>query len=227
VHFGELSNWLIQNPQQLRILFGVLVSICTRFYTSSSCFLFLRYFKRDFSASFSSSLRISIFDSLTNASSIFSAYLALVYMYSTPLVSVNAATSYLVTSLRSSRSALLPTSNTSVSGGQWLLISEYQYLMASMKEFLLVISKVTMRACAPNLKLTITLIVGTSDGPETFLASGIPDLQFDLLAVKLDTLEAKVNTNRSYICFVELAICESEHDRRLAYIRIAHQHNFE
>jgi hypothetical protein len=106
---------------------------------------------------------------------------------------------------------LLPTSNTSVSGGHWLLISEYQYFIASVKEVLLVMSKVIMRACAPNLKLTVTLIVGTGDGPETLLASSVPYLQFNLLAVKLDAFETKVDANGCDIRFVEFAVCESKH----------------
>ena len=62
-----------------------------------------------------------------------------------------------------------------------------------------------------------TFVVGIGDGSEAFLASSIPNLQFDIPAVGVDGFESEVNTNGGHIILVELIVCEPQQEATFSY----------
>lgn len=63
----------------------------------------------------------------------------------------------------------------------------------------------------------VTLVVGIGDGAEAFLACRVPDLQFDVLVVAGDCLEAEVHSDGRHVVLVELVVGESQEQAALAY----------
>ena len=57
-----------------------------------------------------------------------------------------------------------------------------------------------------------TAVVGAGDGPEIFLASSIPDLQFDGFLAHLNDLRAKFNSNSSVMVIFELVVEKLQYD---------------
>jgi hypothetical protein len=54
------------------------------------------------------------------------------------------------------------------------------------------------------------LVVGCSDSLKPFLASSVPNLQLNLLAINLNRLDLKVNTNRGHKIVCEHVVRKSD-----------------
>lgn len=65
------------------------------------------------------------------------------------------------------------------------------------------------------------------DGPETFLAGGIPNLQLDGLAVQLNGADFEVHADGGNIRLGVRVIRKSEQQARFAHARIANQEQLE
>jgi hypothetical protein len=62
-----------------------------------------------------------------------------------------------------------------------------------------------------------TAVVGASDGPEIFLASCIPDLQFDVFVIDGDGLGAELNSDGDIMSDSGLVLDELQYDARFAH----------
>jgi hypothetical protein len=62
-----------------------------------------------------------------------------------------------------------------------------------------------------------TLVVGVGDSAEAFLASCVPDLQFDVFALGVDRLEPEIHSDGGHIVFVELVVGKSQQQAALAH----------
>jgi hypothetical protein len=68
-----------------------------------------------------------------------------------------------------------------------------------------------MTAWAPGIAGTFTFVVGIGDGSEAFLPGGVPDLQFDVLAVLgLHRFEPEVHANGGHVVLGELVVRETQ-----------------
>lgn len=79
-----------------------------------------------------------------------------------------------------------------------------------------------------------SFIIGPSDGPESLLPSGIPDLQFDDITIHSYwskyfemVLESKINTDCGQVTLLEWIICKSTQYWWFPYWTIAHDYYFE
>lgn len=61
-----------------------------------------------------------------------------------------------------------------------------------------------------------TFVVGICNGPESLLAGSVPDLQFDVFAVRVDSFESEVYSDGGHIVFVELVVCEPQQEAAFA-----------
>jgi hypothetical protein len=73
--------------------------------------------------------------------------------------------------------------------------------------------------CAP--------VVWARDGSEALMASRIPNLELDLIAIERKRLEPEVNADGRQEDLAELIICVSHYYRWLSDARVAHQDNLE
>lgn len=64
-------------------------------------------------------------------------------------------------------------------------------------------------------------VVWAGNGPEALMASGVPNLQLDLVAIERKWLEPKVNADRSQEDLAELVIGISYDNGRLSNARVA------
>ena len=64
-------------------------------------------------------------------------------------------------------------------------------------------------------------IVGTGNGPEAFLPSGVPDLELDIFAINLYGFESEVDAYSCEVVLGELIVNETHEDGRLADPRVA------
>lgn len=60
-------------------------------------------------------------------------------------------------------------------------------------------------------------VVRRSDGAESLLASSVPDLQFDGLAVQVDGADFEVHTDRGNVALSVSVVCESKEQARLEH----------
>ena len=61
-----------------------------------------------------------------------------------------------------------------------------------------------------------SLVVGRSDGLEALLTSCVPDLKLAYLVVRVNRANLEVHTNGWHEVVLELVICESQEQTRLA-----------
>ena len=62
-----------------------------------------------------------------------------------------------------------------------------------------------------------TFVVGVGDGSEPLLSCSIPNLQFDVFIVGVDSLESEINANCGHVVLIELIISKSEQQARLSH----------
>ncbi len=84
-----------------------------------------------------------------------------------------------------------------------------------------------MTAWAPWIKNKVTFVVRVGNGSESLLPGGIPDLQFDIFGVAVDSFESEIDADGGHVVFVELVIGEPEEKTRLADRGIADNDVFE
>lgn len=72
-----------------------------------------------------------------------------------------------------------------------------------------------------------TAVVSTSDGPESFLTSGIPDLQFAGFPINFCHFEPEVYSDGWQVVVDEVIITETDEEGRLAHALVADDDYFE
>ena len=72
-----------------------------------------------------------------------------------------------------------------------------------------------------------TLVVGSSDGLEALLASGIPDLELDLLGVNLDGLDFEVDSDGRHEVVCEGVVSETDQEGGFTHTGTADEEHFE
>ena len=61
-----------------------------------------------------------------------------------------------------------------------------------------------------------TLVVRSGDGLEAFLASSVPDLEFDFLVINRDRLDLEINSDSGHEVIREIVISETHQEGGLA-----------
>lgn len=73
----------------------------------------------------------------------------------------------------------------------------------------------------------ITFVVGISDGPESLLASSIPNLKLHSFVIWFYSFESKVDSDGGHVVFVELVVCESQQQAGFPHRWIPNDYVFE
>lgn len=67
------------------------------------------------------------------------------------------------------------------------------------------------------------LVVGLRDGPEALLASRVPDLKLDVLAVDVDGLDLEVNADGRDVRRGEVVVGKAQQEAGLAYAWVPYE----
>ena len=76
------------------------------------------------------------------------------------------------------------------------------------------------------VKKYITFVIGISNSSKAFLTSSIPNLKFNVSAIRINSFKSKVNTNSCHVILIKLIICESEKKTTFSNRRITYNNIF-
>ncbi len=74
-----------------------------------------------------------------------------------------------------------------------------------------------MTAWAPWIDKDDTFVVSVGNGSESLLPGGIPDLEFNIFTVGIDSFESEIDTNGSHVVLIELVISKPEQETWFSY----------
>ena len=83
--------------------------------------------------------------------------------------------------------------------------------LRALNDSLLVMSKVSRAPMALGVSLDLPSEVGPGNGPETLLAGGIPNLEFDGLSFHTECFRSEFDSDGGVIVLFELFVGELQH----------------
>eukprot|EP00163_Fabomonas_tropica_P022923 TRINITY_DN4015_c0_g2_i2.p1 TRINITY_DN4015_c0_g2~~TRINITY_DN4015_c0_g2_i2.p1 ORF type:complete len:116 (-),score=8.99 TRINITY_DN4015_c0_g2_i2:275-622(-) len=96
-----------------------------------------------------------------------------------------------------------------------------------MQPLLDIVERLLISDIVDNNDTMCTTVVRGCNGTETFLASGIPDLQLDGLAVKLNGADLEIDTNGGDVRLSVGVVSKTKEKTGLSYTRITNKEKLE